>query len=353
MASSDKETGRGKLLIVDDVETNRMVLEEIIKAMGCEPVLAEDGEGALELVKQYDFRLVLTDISMPGIDGYELCRIMKRNERTKDIPIVFISAFDNPQDIVEGFRLGGADYITKPFIPEVVQARVGVHLHLREASLGLMEMNRRLQVSVSEQLRQMEQEKKNILIALANIAAQNAGYEREFTKRLCHNCRILAQGMQLSPLFESKISDTYIDAIEVAAPLCDIGKVGISKELLQKEAGLTEEETAIVQSHTDIGAKFLRDLYVNSDYNDFISISVDIVQSHHENWNGTGYPKGLKGEEIPLAAQIISVMEMYCTLTRDGACNREEALEIMRKEAGVRFNSDIFKICEKISRQLI
>lgn len=352
MAYGDRDTGKGKLLIVDDVETNRMILEAIIEDMGCDPVLAENGEQALELVKQHDLRLILTDISMPGIDGYELCRILKGNERTKDIPIVFISAFDNPQDIVEGFRLGGADYITKPFIPEVVQARVGVHLHLREASLGLMEMNRRLQVSVSEQLKQMEQEKKNILLALANIAAQNSGYEREYTERLCHNCRILSQGMQLSPLFESRISDTYIDAIEVAVPLCDIGKIGVPQELLQREDNLTQEETAVVQSHTDIGAKFLQDLYVNSDYNDFINISIDIIHSHHERWDGTGYPRGLKGEEIPLAAQIISVMEMYCTLTMDASCSREEALKIMSGEAGLRFNADIFKICEKISRQL-
>ena len=126
MAYGDKETGKGKLLIVDDVETNRMILEEIIKNMGCDPVLAENGEQALELVKEHDLRLILTDISMPGIDGYELCRILKRNERTRDIPIVFISAFDNPEDIVEGFRLGGADYITKPFNMKILLRRVEV-----------------------------------------------------------------------------------------------------------------------------------------------------------------------------------------------------------------------------------
>lgn len=352
MIYEDKDTGKEKILIVDDVETNRIILEEIIKDMGGRPILAESGEQALEMVRKWSPQLVLTDISMPGMDGYELCRILKGNEKTKNIPIVFISAFDDPKDIMEGFSLGGEDYITKPFIPKVVQARVGVQLRLHEAKRELMEMNRRLQISVSEQLKQMELEKKNILYAMANIAAQNLDYEKEHMDRLGQNCRILAQGMQLSPMFEEKISDTYIDTIELAAPLCDIGNIGISKEILQKGTKLTEEEAAIVQNHTNIGAKLLKDIHVNSDYNDFISTSIDIAQCHHENWDGSGYPGGMAGEEIPLAAQIVSLMERYCTLTGREACSREKTLEIMKEESGVRFNPDIYKICCKISRQL-
>lgn len=352
MVYEDRDIGKAKILVVDDVETNRIILEEIIKNMGEQPVLAENGEEALELVKQCLPQLVLTDISMPGMDGYELCRILKGNEKTKNIPIVFISAFDDPKDIMEGFSLGGEDYITKPFIPKVVQARVGVHLRLHEAKRELMEMNRRLQVSVNEQLRQMELEKKNILYAMANIASQNSDYEKEYMNRLGQNCRILAQGMQLSPVFEEQISDTYVDTIELAAPLCDIGNIGISKEILQKKTALTDEEAAIVQNHTNIGAKLLKDIHVNSDYNDFISMSIDIAQCHHENWDGSGYPCGMAKGEIPLAAQIVAVMERYCTLTGKEACAREKALDIMKEEAGVRYNPDIIKICCKISRQL-
>lgn len=352
MVYSDNSTNKEKILIIDDVETNRIILEEIIKDMGYYPVLAENGKMALEMIKDVLPQLILTDISMPEIDGYELCRILKKNEETKNIPIVFISAFDDPQDIIEGFTLGGEDYITKPFIPEVVQARVGVHLHLYEANQELMEMNRRLQVSINEQLRQMELEKKNILYALANIAAQNACYEKEHMKRLGQNCKILAQGMQLSPSFEDKISDTYIDTIELAAPLCDIGNIGIPMEILQKKTKLTDEEVNIIKNHTNIGAKFLSDLYVNNDYNDFISISIDIAHYHHENWDGSGYPDGLEKEDIPLSAQIVSIMERYCTLTENETFSKEEAFEIMNKEAGVKFNPVIYEICCKISRQL-
>lgn len=341
-----------RVLIVDDVESNRMILEEIIKSMGCEPILAENGEWALEMVEEFKPNLVLTDISMPGMDGYELCKILKRREDTKNIPIVFISGFDDIKDIVNGFRLGGEDYITKPFVPEIVQARVGVYLRLYEAKQELMEMNRRLQVTVEEQLRQMEQEKKNILYAMANVASQNSGYEAEHIERLRGNCRTLAQGMQLSPLFEDKISDTLIETIELAASLCDIGNIGIPVDILKKKTGLTEEEEEIVKKHAQIGANLLRDLYVSSDYNDFISTSIDVVNYHHENWDGSGYPNGLKGAEIPLAAQIVAVVERYCELTKEGADTRQEALEVMKEEAGQRFNADIVEICRKISRQL-
>ncbi len=315
MFYENKSAEKERILIVDDVEVNRMILEQIIGNMGVQPLLAENGEQALELAEKWHPQLILSDISMPGMDGYELCRVLKKQEKTKDIPIIFISAYDNPQDIIEGLTLGGEDYITKPFIPEEVQARVGVRLRLHEANRELKEMNRRLQISVNEQIKQMELEKKNILYAMANIAAQNADYEKEHVERLGRNCRILAQAMQLSPLFEAQISDTYIDTIELAAPLCDIGNIGIAKDILQKKAELTEEEAAMIQNHTNIGAKLLRDIHANSDYNDFISIAADIAQYHHENWDGSGYPDGLSGKEIPLGAQIVSVMERYCTLT--------------------------------------
>ncbi len=338
------------VLIVDDVEANRLVLEEIIQEMGCKPLLAENGQHALEIIKDNRPHIILTDISMPVMDGYELCRRLKMDPDTKNIPVFFISAYDNPDDIVECFRLGGEDYINKPFIPEMVQARVGVHLSLYEAKHELMELNRRLQVSVSEQLQQMELEKRNILYALMNITIQNANYEAGYMDRLRKNCRILAQGMQFSPLYESRISDTYVDTIELAAPLCDIGYIGIPTDILKKSL-LTDEEAVIMQNHTNIGAKLISDLYVNSDYNEFISTAIDIAHYHHERWDGNGYPEGIGGDEIPLAAQIVAVMERYTSLTERGLNTREEALEIMRGEAGAKFGNEIFNICDKISRQ--
>lgn len=352
MMYGDKDAGRGTVLIVDDVEINRVILQEIISDMGYRPVSAESGEEALTLLKDCAPQIVLSDISMPGMSGYELCGILKKRKDMVGVPVIFISAHDESADIVKGFAAGGEDYITKPFIPEEVQARVGVHLRLYEMTRELMEMNRRLQVSVSEQLKQMEQEKKNILYALADMVSRDSSYDRAYMERMKENCRILAQAMQLSPLFEEIISDTYIDTIELSAPLCDIGNIGVPRDILAKSPPLTEEEEKIRQSHTEIGAELLSNLSGSDDYNDFISISGDIARCHHENWDGSGYPEGLKGNDIPLAAQIVAMMDRYCGLTDKEQNGREEALAIMQSERGIKFNPDIFDICCKISRQL-
>ena len=353
----DKGSKRNALvLIVDDVEINREILGEIVSDMGYETQLAESGIQALECIKERLPNLVLSDISMPEMDGYELCRRLKADVHTRDIPIIFISAFDKTTDIVKGFELGGGDYITKPFIPELVKARVNVHLKLYEATRKVTEANRHLQISVNEQMKQLEQERRGVLYALVDVAVKNSQYDEKYIERMRYNCSILAQSMQLSPLFSDVISDNFVDTVQLAAPLCDIGNIGISKDILQKKAALTEEERAIMRYHTKIGTKLLGDLKVSNDYNDFMQISMDITHYHHENWDGSGYPEGKQGNEIPLAAQIVAMSSMFCALTEERSFRRsydkEEALEIMRQEAQQKFNPDIFNIFCKVARQL-
>ena len=353
----DKGSKRNALvLIVDDVEINREILGEIVSDMGYETQLAESGIQALECLKERLPNLVLSDISMPEMDGYELCRRLKADVHTRDIPIIFISAFDKTTDIVKGFELGGGDYITKPFIPELVKARVNVHLNLYEATRKVTEANRHLQISVNEQMKQLEQERRGVLYALVDVAVKNSQYDEKYIERMRYNCSILAQSMQLSPLFSDVISDNFVDTVQLAAPLCDIGNIGISKDILQKKAALTEEERAIMRDHTKIGTKLLGDLKVSNDYNDFMQISMDITHYHHENWDGSGYPEGKQGNEIPLAAQIVAMSSMFCALTEERSFRRsydkEEALEIMRQEAQQKFNPDIFNIFCKVARQL-
>lgn len=343
------------ILIVDDVETNRFVLRNIITDMQLQPILAENGVQALRIVERHRPQLILLDVSMPQMDGYEFCRIMKEDPNTRDIPIIFISAYDEPDDIITGFNLGGEDYITKPFIQEVVQARVGTHLRLHQAAQELAETNRRLQASVNEQLEQMEKEKKRVLYAMLSVARKNACYEENHMERLQYNCKVFSRAMQLSPKYENKVSDSFVETIEISAPLCDLGNVAIPSEILTKRGALTEEEQELVKTHTTVGADILKDV-MDEDYNDFIQMSMDIAHYHHENWDGSGYPCGISGDEIPLSAQVVSLMSEFCALTEERgyreAYEREEAISIMEKEAGIKFDADLFNICKKIFRQL-
>ncbi|MCI5872669.1 MAG: response regulator [Clostridiales bacterium] len=345
-----------RILIVDDVEENRFVLRDIIMDMGYLPILTENGIQALKMVERYRPQLIISDVAMPEMDGYELCRKIKENADTRDIPIVFISAFDDPSDIVRGFNIGGEDYITKPFIPEVVKARVGVHLKLAEAKNDMLEINRQLQTSVSEQLRQMEMEKKNVLYALLRVIRESVGYDAEYMERVCYDCRTLAEALQLSVEYSPLISDGYIDMIELATPLGGIGKVAIPSDIMQKKENLTPEERELRQKHTMIGAQILGDIKDLGDYNDYIQMAADIANYHHENWDGSGYPTGKSGDEIPLAAQIVAVIHAYCALTdgkrRQEPLKREEALAELELDAGKKYNPEIFKILKKISRQL-
>ena len=345
-----------RILIVDDVETNRFILRDVIADMGNYPILAESGEQALKIVRHLKPQLIILDIAMPGMDGYEVCRKLKENPITRDIPIIFISAYDEPGDIVKGFEIGCEDYVTKPFIPEVVKARVGAHLKLYEANAKVMDINRKLQVSVREQRKLLDTERRRVLYALLRVARENACYDKLYMERVQCNCRILAEAMQLSTQFGHLISDHYIDIIELASPLCDLGNLAIHTSILQKQDVLNEEEKKVMQTHTNIGTRILKDVEALGDENGFIHMAAEIAHFHHENWDGSGYPEGIKEGQIPLSAQIVAVVSAYCALTEKriyrGAFSREEAMEMLEKESGKKYNPEIFWILKKIVKQM-
>ncbi len=344
-----------KILVVDDVEANRFVLRDIITDMGYVPVLTENGKQALKMAEYVKPQLMILDIAMPEMDGYEVCQKIKGNPETREIPIIFISAFDNPEDIVKGFNIGGEDYITKPFIPEVVKARIGVHLKLSEANKSMMKLNKKLQISFDEQLKKMEAERRSVLYALIRVARENACYDEAYMERLSYNCNKLAEAMQLSDTFGHLISDKYIATIELAAPLCDLGNMAIPTNILQKQGSFNAEEFDVMKTHTTIGARMLKDIMELGNDNGFIGMAIEIANFHHENWDGTGYPEGRKGNDIPLSAQIVGIVSEYCALTEKrvyrGAYDQSEALNIMESDAN-KFNPEIFWILKKIVRQL-
>ena len=340
------------VLIVDDIEANRFILRDVILDMGNYPILAENGMQALKIVEHIKPQLIILDIAMPEMDGFEVCEKLKENSRTRDIPIIFISAYDEPADVVKGFEMGCEDYIVKPFIPEVVKARVSAHLKLYEANIKAVDVNHKLHMSVQEQRKLVDTERRRVLYALLRVARENACYDKLYMDRLQYNCRIMAEAMQLSTQFGHLISNHFVDIIELAAPLCDLGNLAIHTSILQKEVPLKEDEKKIIETHTLIGARILDDIESLGDENGFIHMASEIALYHHENWDGSGYPRGVKEGAIPLSAQIVSVVSGYCALTekrvyRD-AYSREEAIALMEQESGKKYNSDIFWILKKI-----
>ncbi len=351
-----QELEKEKILIVDDVEANRFALRDIVLGMGYQPILAENGEQALKVLERVSVRVIVLDIAMPGIDGFQVCEFIKDDPTMREVPVLFISAYDDPATVAKGFEVGGADFITKPFVPEVVRARINLQVTIYSSKKEVTDLNRKLQIVMTEQLRRVEASKRNVLYALLRIARENAAYDADHMDRLSQNSRLLAEAMQISLAFGDQISNQFIDAIELAAPISDLGNVAIPSEVLCKTGKLTSEEIATMRRHTIIGEQILQDIDDDNHNNLFLTISREVAKCHHENWDGSGYPEGLSGDQIPLSAQIVNMVGTYCALTETrsyrAAFSPEEAFETMGNTMGSTYNPVMFDIFRKIRRQL-
>ncbi len=345
-----------RILIVDDVEVNLIILEEIIKDMGYYPLCAQSVKEALQMIQDSDQlpRVILSDISMPEIDGFSFCSMLKKDPYTRDIPVIFISAMDRASDLSQGFALGAVDYISKPFDKTEVEMRISTHLKLYSMQMDLEENNRNLSVVVARQMEKLRIEQKNIMTAFARLIERKENIGSSHSENILYNSRILALGMQFSPMFEDEISDDFIDTIESSAGLHDIGKVMIPDSILLKNGPLTEEERKVIMTHAEIGAQTLIDIYDGTEYNDFVRMAIDIAWYHHENWDGSGYPKGLKGKEIPLSARIVKIVDVFDAMINQrryrNAIPLDRTLAYIEENAGIMFDPDIVRVFMKIYR---
>lgn len=345
-----------KILVVDDVEVNLIILEEIIKNMGYEALLAQSVKEALEIISGSEVlpRVILSDISMPETDGFTFCSMLKSDPYTKDIPVIFISAMDTASDLSKGFELGAVDYIPKPFEKTEVEMRISTHLKIYTMQKDLEENNRQLNLVVARQMEKLRIEQKNIMTALARLVESRENVSGSHYRNILYNSRILAEGMQLYPKFEDDVTDDFIDTIESSAGLHDIGKLMIPDHILLKNAPLDEEERRIMCTHAELGARTLMDIYEGVETNDFIDMAVDIAWYHHECWDGSGYPKVLKGTEIPLSARIVKVVDVFDAMVSERRYKEpiplEQTLAYMQEQAGVIFDPDIIRVFMRIYR---
>ncbi len=344
------------ILVVDDVEVNLIILEEIIKNMGYEALLAQSVKEALEIIENREQlpKVILSDISMPETDGFTFCSMLKNDPYTKDIPVIFISAMDTASDLSKGFELGAVDYIPKPFEKTEVEMRISTHLKIYNMQRDLEENNKQLNLVVARQMEKLRVEQKNIMTALARLVESKENVSGSHYKNILYNSRILAEGMQLSPKFEDEVTDDFIDTIESSAGLHDIGKLMIPDQILLKNAPLDEEERRVMCTHAELGAKTLNDIYEGVEKNDFIEMAIDIAWYHHECWDGSGYPKGLKGKEIPLSARIVKVVDVFDAMISERHYKKpiplDQTLAYMQEKSGTIFDPDIIRVFMRIYR---
>jgi putative two-component system response regulator len=340
------------VLVVDDSEMNRDLLLRRLKKMGLNISQACNGEEALEALDQYEFDLVLLDIMMPVMDGYETLERMRQNPNTQKIPVIMITALDDVESAVKCIDMGAVDYVTKPFNPVLLQSRVSASLERKH--LHDMEENRRIQVELnneylSEQVREkvleISRSQLAAIFAMSKLAESRDPETGEHLERMREYCKLLSEQLSRMPKYRSVIDREFVDSIYAASPLHDIGKVGVDDSVLLKPGKLTEEEWVQMKLHPVIGAETLREVDRQHPGNAFILTGIEIAESHHEKWNGTGYPHGLSGETIPLSARILALGDVYDALTSKrcykDAFSHEKSVNIILEGNGSHFDPDV------------
>jgi len=310
------------VLVVDDNEMNRDMLVRRMRPMGYVVDVACDGGQALEILKTREFDLVLLDIMMPVMDGYEVLKEMKADPRLKTIPVIMITAIDDASSAARCIDMGAEDYLTKPFDPTLLRARVSAclerkHLHDQESRYRaqIEEYNIHLEERVRQQVEVITSSQLGAIFAMSKLAESRDPETGEHLERMREYCKVLSQQLSKLQKYQNTINDAFVSNIYAASPLHDIGKVGIDDAVLLKPGKLTPEEWVIMKTHPMIGADTLREVDREHPGNELIRMGIEIAEGHHEKWDGSGYPHGLRGEDIPLVARILALGDVYDALT--------------------------------------
>ncbi len=330
----------GNILIVDDTPANLTLLSGLLKEKGHRVRPVPGGRLALKAVESEPPDLILLDINMPEMNGFEVCERLKGDRRFSDIPVIFISALTETLDKVKAFNTGGVDYITKPFQFEEVDARVTAHLELRRYEKSLQNL-------VREKIGEIVNSQMSTIFALSKLAESRDPDTGAHIERVQILCKALALRLGGESPYAGAIDADFVNCIYNSSPLHDIGKVAIADCVLLKPGKLTTEEFEVMKNHTVIGVSTLQKVHEQYPNNAFVAMGISIARSHHERWDGTGYPDGLAGENIPLEARIMAVADVYDAL-RSKRCYKEsvprsEGRDIIEAGSGVQFDPVLVK----------
>jgi putative two-component system response regulator len=333
------------IMVVDDQPFNLELMEEVLSQQGYGVRSFARGRLALAAAAQKPPDLILLDVSMPEMDGYEVCRRLRSNAALSSIPVIFLSALGATEDKLAGFKSGGFDYVTKPFESEEVKARIETQFKIRDLQAAVERHNQELEQVVRQQVLQIAAAQMATILALAKLAESRDVATGKHLERVQMLCRLLAVEVRNCPKYAGQITDDYVNDIFHASPLHDIGKVAIPDSILLKPGALTTEEFDVMKTHTTHGAQTLEFVLEKHPANEFVRMGIEIARSHHEKWNGSGYPDKLAGDAIPLSARIMTVADVYDALRSQrcykAAKSHEESREIILAGSGTYFDPDI------------
>jgi len=343
------------VLVVDDAPENLRLLAAVLERGGLVPRTAGSGRLAIQAALTDPPDLVLLDIRMPDMSGVEVCRWFKQDERLRSIPVIFISGLQGTDDKVEAFRAGGVDYVSKPFQVQEILARIETHLRLSRLRVELASHNLQLEQQVAEQVKAVTASQLATIFALAKLAEARDDDTGHHIERVQTFSRMLAERMRDMSPQASHLTSAFIDDVCQTASLHDIGKVGTPDGILLKPGKLTSEEFAEMQKHSTLGASTLAVVLKRHPDNQFLRMGVEVARSHHERWDGSGYPDGLKGTAIPLAARIVAVADVYDALTSQrcyrSAHGHRDTCQIIQQGKATHFDPDVVAAFESLDGQ--
>ena len=334
------------ILIVDDSPENLAVLNELLQPI-YRVRIATSGENALRLaVTTPKPDLILLDVMMPGMDGYEVFTHLSADPCTRDIPVIFVTAMDSTEAEMRGLEAGAMDYITKPIVPLIVLARVRTQLELKKARDWLCNQNDFLEAEVARRMGENLLIQDVSILALAHLAETRDPETGNHLRRTQGYVLALAEQLRNNPRFSALLTTANIELLAKSAPLHDIGKVGIPDSILLKPGKLTAEEWQIMKTHASLGSKAIEQ--AESEITtpvEFLVLAKEIAHWHHERWDGSGYPDGLVGDAIPVSARLMALADVFDALINrrvyKEAFSFADAKDIIAAERGRQFDPDV------------
>ena len=339
---------KNSILIIDDESTNISALKMILSPEYT-VYASSDGQDAIETAEEFLPDLILLDVLMPDMDGYDVIGVLKKSAKTRDIPVIFITGLDDAGAEEKGLALGAADYMSKPFSPAIVKLRVRNQINLVNHVRALNERTIALQQRTDKLIRLQN----SMASVLANMVENRDKLTGKHVENTAAYLRILLNAMLERGLFIDEIASWDMDVVVSSSRLHDIGKIAVSDLLLNKPSRLSEDEYESMKVHALEGEMIIENIINESGDQDFLYSAKLFAGSHHERWDGTGYPRGLKGLEIPLHGRIMAIADVYDALVSDRpykkAFPHEKAVEIIREGRGKHFDSQIVDLFLEIN----